>query len=259
MDLQDLTDVHTRRHTQRIQYDIQRTAIWQERHIFNRKDTGNHTLVTMTTGHLVTYRDLSLLCNVNSYGLIYTRCQLVTIFSCEDFCIYDNTIFTMRYFQGSITYFTCFFSEDCTQQTLFCCQLCLALRCYFSDQNITGTHFCTDTDDTTLIQIFQCFITDTRNVTCDLFRSQFGITCFCFVFLDMDRCVYIVHNQSLTQQNGILVVVTFPGHESDQRVLTKSDFAVGCGRTVCDNLSGSNSVALENDRTLIVAVTLVAS
>ena len=226
MDLQDLTDVHTRRHTQRIQYDIQRTAIWQERHIFNRKDTGNHTLVTMTTGHLITHRDLSLLCNVNSYGLIYTRCQLVTIFSCEYFCIYNNTIFTMRYFQGSITYFTCFFSEDCTQQTLFCCQLCFALRCYFSDQNITGTHFCTDTDDTTLIQIFQCFITDTRNVTCDLFRSQFGITCFCFVFLDMDRCVYIVHNQSLTQQNGILVVVTFPGHKSDQRVLTKSHLAL---------------------------------
>ena len=142
MDLQDLTDVHTRRHTQRIQYDIQRTAIWQERHIFNRKDTGNHTLVTMTTGHLVTYRDLSLLCNVNSYGLIYTRCQLVTIFSCEDFCIYDNTIFTMRYFQGSITYFTCFFSEDCTQQTLICCQLCLALRCYFSFSAASSSGVC---------------------------------------------------------------------------------------------------------------------
>ena len=35
VDLEDLTDIHTGRHAQRIQHDIQRTAVGQIRHIFN--------------------------------------------------------------------------------------------------------------------------------------------------------------------------------------------------------------------------------
>src|SRR5699024_7755554 len=37
MDFQHLSDVHTGRHAQRVQHDVQRTAIWQEWHIFYRK------------------------------------------------------------------------------------------------------------------------------------------------------------------------------------------------------------------------------
>ena len=73
MDLKHLSDVHTGRHTKRVQNDIQRTSVRQIRHIFYRKHTGNDTLVTMTSGHLVTDRDLSLLCNVNADCLIYSR------------------------------------------------------------------------------------------------------------------------------------------------------------------------------------------
>ena len=60
----------------------------------------------------------------------------------------------MRYFQGSVTYFTCFLTKDRTKKTLFCCQLCLALRCYFTNQDISGTDLCANADDTTLIKIF---------------------------------------------------------------------------------------------------------
>ena len=73
MNLQDLSDIHTGRYTQRIQHDIQRTTVRQEWHIFYRQNTGNNTLVTVTTGHLITDRDLSLLCNVDTNSLIYTR------------------------------------------------------------------------------------------------------------------------------------------------------------------------------------------
>ncbi len=85
MNLQDLSDVHTGRYTQRIQYDIQRTAVWKEWHILYRKYTGNNTLVTMTTSHLITNGDFSLLCDIDTYCLIYSRRQLVTIFSCKYF------------------------------------------------------------------------------------------------------------------------------------------------------------------------------
>ena len=53
MKLKYLTYVHTGRNAERIQYYIKRTTIRKEWHIFNRKHTGNDTLVTMTSGHLI--------------------------------------------------------------------------------------------------------------------------------------------------------------------------------------------------------------
>ena len=73
VNLQHLSNVHTGRYTQRVQHDIQWTSVRKEWHILNRKYTGNDTLVTMTTSHLITDRDLSLLCNINADCLIYTR------------------------------------------------------------------------------------------------------------------------------------------------------------------------------------------
>ena len=152
----------------------------------------------MTTSHLVTNRNLTFLSNINTYCLIYSRRQLIAILSCKYLGIYDNTIFSVRNFKGSITNFSCFLTKDCTQKTFFCCQLCFSLRSNFTNKNIAGTNLCTDTDNTTLIQIFQCVITDTRNISCDLFRSKFCITCFCFIFFNMNRSIDIVLYQSLT-------------------------------------------------------------
>ena len=75
----------------------------------------------------------------------------------------------------------------------------------------------------------------------------------------MDRCINIILYQTLAQKNGILVVVTFPGHESDQRVLTECQLTVRGGRTVCDHFANLHTVALKHDRLLVVAVGLVTS
>ena len=75
----------------------------------------------------------------------------------------------------------------------------------------------------------------------------------------MDGGIYVVLHQPLAEQYGILVVVSLPGHESDQRVLSQGDLAVLCGRAVGDHLSRFHMVAFENDGLLVVAVGLVAS
>ena len=154
VDLQHLSDVHTGRHTQRVQHDVQRTSVRQERHILYRKYTGNDTLVSVTTSHLIADRDFSLLCDVDADCLVYSRRKFVAVFTGKYFGVHDDTILTVRYFQGSITYFSCFLAKDGTEQTLLCGQLSLSLRSYFSDQNITGTYLCTDADDSTLVQVF---------------------------------------------------------------------------------------------------------
>ena len=63
--LVNLTEVHTRRHTKRVKNYIYWSTILEERHILLSYDLGNDTLVTMSTGHLVTDSDLSLLGDVN--------------------------------------------------------------------------------------------------------------------------------------------------------------------------------------------------
>ena len=125
----------------------------------------------------------------------------------------------MRNLERSVTNLTCLLTEDGAKKSLLCSQLCFSLRSYLTDKDITGTNLSTDTDDSALIKILECIITDTRNISCDLFRSKLRITGFYFVFLNMNRCIHIILYQALAKKNGILVVITFPGHESDQRVL----------------------------------------
>ena len=71
--------------------------------------------------------------------------------------------------------------------------------------------------------------------------------------------IYVLLYQSLRKKNCILVVVAFPGHESDQGVLTKCKLTLGGGRTICDNLSCLNVVTLEDNGLLVVAVGLVGT
>ena len=54
VNFKNLTDVHSGRHAQRVQNNVNRSAVGHERHIFDTSDAGNHTLVAVTTGHLVT-------------------------------------------------------------------------------------------------------------------------------------------------------------------------------------------------------------
>src|SRR5689334_17030777 len=48
----DLAQVHTRRHTERIEHDVNRCSVLQVRHVFVADNLRNDTLVTVTTGHL---------------------------------------------------------------------------------------------------------------------------------------------------------------------------------------------------------------
>ncbi len=60
MRLQDLPDVHARRHAQRVQHQIDRGAVLEERHVLDRHDARDDTLVAVAAGHLVAGLQLAL-------------------------------------------------------------------------------------------------------------------------------------------------------------------------------------------------------
>ena len=61
----NLTQIHTRRHAERVQNDVHRSSVIKERHVFPTHDLSDAALVAMTTCHLITHGDLSLLSDVD--------------------------------------------------------------------------------------------------------------------------------------------------------------------------------------------------
>ena len=75
----------------------------------------------------------------------------------------------------------------------------------------------------------------------------------------MNRCIHIISYETLTKKYSILVVITFPSHETDKRVLTEGNLTIRCRWTISNNISCLNLITLENNRSLVIAVTLVTS
>jgi hypothetical protein len=74
---QNLADVHTAGNAQRVEHDLHRRAVGQERHVFDRQDLGDHTLVPVTAGHLVADADHSLGGDVDLDHLQHAAAQFV--------------------------------------------------------------------------------------------------------------------------------------------------------------------------------------
>ena len=55
-----MSDVHTGRHAQRVQYNVNRGAVFGIRHILKRQYAGNRTFVTVAAGHFITGLHLTL-------------------------------------------------------------------------------------------------------------------------------------------------------------------------------------------------------
>ena len=79
MGLQNLTHIHTGRNTQRVQNNINSGSVLQVRHVFNGEDAGNHTLVSVSSSHLVADLDLSLDSDVDLDQLDDARRKLVAL------------------------------------------------------------------------------------------------------------------------------------------------------------------------------------
>src|SRR6185369_10109437 len=85
--LEDLPDVHAARHAQRVQHDVDRSAVFEVRHVLFRQDAADHTLVAVTTGHLVADLQLALDGDVHLHHLDDARGQLITTAQAVDLLV----------------------------------------------------------------------------------------------------------------------------------------------------------------------------
>ncbi len=77
MGFENLTHVHTARHAQWVKHDLNRSAVFEERHVLDRQNLRNHTLVTVTASHLVTDGNHPLGGDINFDHLQHATAKLV--------------------------------------------------------------------------------------------------------------------------------------------------------------------------------------
>ena len=75
--LVNLAEVHPRRHAQRVEHDVDRGSVLEERHVLLADDPGHDALVSVATGHLVPHLQLALVGDEDLGQLHDARGELV--------------------------------------------------------------------------------------------------------------------------------------------------------------------------------------
>ena len=213
----------------------------------------------MAAGHLVAYVDLSLCSDIDSDDLVYSRREFCAVCLVEDSDIDYDALFAVRQLEGGVSDFLRFLTEDGAQHSCFRSEICLALRSQLTDEDVIGLDLCADPDDTFFVEFLEHVAREVRDIPCDLFRSELCISGFALVLLDVERCEYIVHEESFVKDDSVLVVVAFPCHESDQEVLSEGDLAHACGRTISYHFACFQMLTERYDRSLVDAGSLVGT
>ena len=134
--LHDLPEVHARRHAQRVEHDVDRTAVFHIRHVFFGQHFGDDALVAVTSGHLVALQNLTLLRDVDADQMVDAGRELVAVFAREDLDVDDLALFAVRNFERGVAHFARLLAEDRAQQALLGRQLGLALGRDLADEDV---------------------------------------------------------------------------------------------------------------------------
>ena len=145
----------------------------------------------MTSGHLISYGNLTLLRNVNAYKLIYAGAYIIAVFSCKYFYVYNYTCFSVRHSERRISYLSCLFTEYGSEKSFFRRKFCFSLRSNFSYKYIVGTNFRTDTNNSSFIKVAESVLADIGNISCYFFGSEFSVSCFCLKLFNMNRSIHV--------------------------------------------------------------------
>src|SRR6185437_1598557 len=228
--LKDLADVHSTGDTQRVEHDVDRGAIGEERHVLHGQDLGDNALVAVAAGQLVAVGDLPLLGHVDADQLVDAGRKLVAVFAREHADADDLALFAVRHLKARVTNLTGLLTEDRAQQALFRGELSLALGRDLANQDVAVDDLRADPDDAALVEVGEHFIGDVRDVPCDLLRAELGVPGVDLVLLDVDRGEHVILDEALRQDDRVLVVVALPRHERDKQVLAERHLAlVGAG------------------------------
>ena len=195
--LEHLAEVHPGRHTQRVQDDVDRRAVLQERHVLLGQDRRDDALVPVATGQLVAVGDLALLGDVDADQLVHARRQLVAVLAAEHADADHLAGLAVRHLQRGVAHLARLLTEDRAQQALLGRELGLALGRDLADQVVAGVDLGPDAHDAALVEVLEDLLGDVRDVAGDLLGAELGVAGVDLVLLDVDRGEDVVLDQPL--------------------------------------------------------------
>ena len=197
--------------------------------------------------------DLTLLGDIHADHLVDAGGQLVAALAGEHLHVHDDAALAVGHLQGGVADLAGLLAEDGPEQTLLGGQVGLALGGDLAHQNVAGADLGAHADDAALVQVLQGVLAHVGDVPGDLLGAQLGVPALGLVLLNMNRGKDVVLHHALVEQDGVLVVVAFPGHEAHEDVLAQGDLAVGGGGAVGDDLPLLHPLARVDDRALVDA------
>src|SRR5207237_8179193 len=122
---------------------------------------------------------------------------LVDAVTVEDPHFHDRALHARRHPQRGVADVGGLFAEDRAQQLLFRRHRAFALWRDLADQDVAGADFRADIDDAGLVEVFQRFFRNVRNVAGDFLRAQLGVTGHHLELLDVYRGEDVVLHDAL--------------------------------------------------------------
>jgi hypothetical protein len=170
--LEDLADVHSARHAERVEDHVDRRAVLHERHVLLGHDLGDHALVAVAAGELVALGDLALGGDVDAHQVVDARRQVVARLAAEGETSMTTPALAVRHLQRRVADLARLLLEDRADQLLLRRQLGLALRRDLADEQVARADLGADADDAALVEVAQGSPRAVRDVARDLLVAE---------------------------------------------------------------------------------------
>ena len=257
--LEDLADVHAARHAERVEDDVDRRAVLEERHVLLVDDLRDDALVAVASGELVALGDLALLGDEHADEVVDARRQVVAGLAREGHDVDDDATLAVGHLQRRVADLARLLLEDRADQLLLGGQLGLALGRDLADEQVAGADLGADADDAAVVEVAQRLLRAVRDVAGDLLVAELGRAGVDLVLLDVDRGELVVLDQALREDDRVLEVVALPGHEGDHQVLAERHLAVVGRGAVGEQVALLDLVADADHRLLVDQRALVGA
>ncbi len=213
----------------------------------------------MTSGELVALGDLALLGNVDLHELVNARLHFVVFVAAVDLDVDHLAGLTVGNLERGVANFARLLTKDRSQQSLFGRLLGLALRGDLSNEDVAGLDFGADAHDAQVVEVREDVVGQVRDVASDLFGTELGVASVNLVLLHVDRGQDVVTHETLTQDDGVFVVVALPRHVRHEQVLAQGQLTVRGAGAVSQEVASLNVLAAKDQGLLVNRSVLVGA
>ena len=156
---------------------------------------------------------------------VHARLEVVVELAPELADLDDLAALAVRQAQRGVLHLARLLTEDRAQEALLRRQLGLALGRDLADEDVAGAHLGADVDDALLVEVLEGLLADVRDVAGDLLGPELGVAGLELVLLDVDAREEVVLDEAIADDDRVLVVAAFPGHERREDVAAEGELA----------------------------------